>query len=528
MLRVIFAAWIGTAAALLAQTVEGRVVNSATGAGIAGVDVNLVQGGITAYSATTDSQGRFRIEAVKDGTYIAHYKAPSFWPVPGFLGTGSQPLFRVALGSDPVHLETKLQPIGKISGRVLDAAGKPVPNAGLWLHWENSQCRMPMCVGFAHQSKTDAKGEYSIADLDAPGTWLVSATAPSSLNPPEPGSGSQPGSGSHEDQRLGWAQTFYPGVTDPQLAARVMTGGELWLDIKLAAVPVHRIRGVVLDVRGDPVPKVTVTLSKGIDSPSLHANTRSDGTFEFDSVADDEWRMFAKADQSGVKLCAAQGVQVRDRDLDNVELRLAAPFSIQGKIVMEVPESVPAPKPPGITVAFNPGAARLTDAPEDGYGNPDANGDFTIPALYPGPYQIVPGPPPASYYLDSIRLADRDALESDVQILSGFERVTVSYRLGGGTVRGAIEACAAGDVLLIPQDSALRRPGFIRRTTCVQNDRFEILDVRPGEYFALAIGADSPTPWYAAILDELLLSQASKITVRANESSSPEIRLITR
>jgi hypothetical protein len=63
-----------------------------------------------------------------------------------------------------------------------------------------------------------------------------------SWNPPEP----------RDDRKLGWAQTFYPGVTDPQLAAEVMVrpGVDLWnLDIKLAAVPVHRISGVLLDLR---------------------------------------------------------------------------------------------------------------------------------------------------------------------------------------------------------------------------------------------------------------------------------------
>jgi hypothetical protein len=69
MLRVILAAWILAAAAgvsqigaqIVAQTVEGHVVNSATGA---------------------DSQGRFQIEAVKLGAYTAHYWAHDFWPVP--------------------------------------------------------------------------------------------------------------------------------------------------------------------------------------------------------------------------------------------------------------------------------------------------------------------------------------------------------------------------------------------------------------------------------------------------------------
>jgi uncharacterized GH25 family protein len=506
-----------------AQIVEGHVVNAATGAGIAGVDVDLVKAGKTAYSTMTDSQGRFRIEAVNDGVYTANYKVASFWPVPNRFGD-SRPPFKITSGSEPVHLETKMQPIGKIAGRVLDAADKPVPNARLWLHWESSLCKVPLCIGFAHQSKTDEKGEYSVTNLEAPGTWTVSATAPSSWNSPEP----------LDDQRLGWAQTFYPGVTDPQLAARVTTGSELWLDIKLVAVPVHRIRGVVLDGRGRPVPKAAVTLGKGIDSPSLHQETKEDGAFAFESVPEDEWRLFARVGQNGVKLYAAQSVRVSGRDLDNIELRLSAPFSIQGKVVMDVPEGAPTPKPPMVMLALNDGGAP-GDAP-DGFltALPDGKGDFTIQNLYPGPYQIVlPGALaaagdllPPSYYLESIRLGDRDSLGSDIQILSGFQNLTVTYKLGGGTVRGSVEGCAPGEIVLIPQDPGLRRSGFIRRTPCAQNGGFEISAVRPGEYYGLAISADGPAPAYAATFDDSLLSQATRVAVRANESASVEIRLI--
>jgi len=520
MLRAMLATWM-LAGALAAQTVEGHVVSSTTGAGIPDVAVSLLQAGGTAYRATTDSQGRFRIEAVKNGTYTAIYAARGSCRVPNF---GIGPPFPVAAGGDVVHLEAKCQPMGKLSGRVLDAAGKPVPNASLWLRWAESWCRLPACVGFPHQAKTNEKGEYNIADLEVRGTWLLSATAPSSWNLPE----------SREDRPLGWAQTFYPGVTDPQLAEEVMVqpGGEIWnLDIKLAAVPVHRIRGVVLDVRGDPVPKVSVALGKGF-GPTLHQDTQGDGTFEFASVADAEWRLSAAADQDGVKLWGAQWVRVKGDDLENVKLRLTAPLAIHGKIMVEVPEGVSAPKPPGVTVLLVSGALLLSEPQEGRFFNvqPDDKGDFTIENVYPGPYliQSLSESSAAPYYLDSLRLGGRDALESDVPILSDALPLTVTYKPGGGSVRGTIEDCGAGNVFLIPQDPALRRGDFIRRATCGPNGRFEIPAVRPGEYYGLAIAADDRMLLDQAVQDDGLLKQASRVSVRANESTSAEIRLIAR
>jgi hypothetical protein len=431
--------------------------------------------------------------------------------------------FQVAAGGDPVRLEVRMPPIGKISGHVLDYLGKPIPNASVQLHWgESWLCKMPSCIGISRRTNTNDKGEYSVTDLDVPGTWLLSAIAPSSWKPPE----------TRDDQRLDWAQTFYPGVIDPQLAARVMVriGGEISnLDIKLAAVPVHRIRGVVLDVTGNPVPSATVTLGKGTGSPALIRSAGRAGTFEFEAVAEGDWRLSANVSQGGTKLWTARRVELKARDLENLELRPAAPFAIQGKIVLDVPEGVPSPKPPSVTLAFNGGAAGLADKPAGVFltGIPDAKGDFQIQNVYGGPYQILPGLSPPQYYLDSIRIGGHDALESGVEILSGAQRLTVVYKLGGGTVRGTVEKCAGGTVRLLPHDKAMRRPGFVWFAPCDANDRYAITAVRPGEYYPLAIAGDSPTPWYASMWDEDgLVSNAGTVTVREGENSSADLRAI--
>src|SRR5262249_15175281 len=153
-----------------------------------------------AYSATTDSHGHFRIDAVEAGIYTANYTARGFSPIPNFLvdegferergrifltERGGQPV-QVSAGDDAVRPEVKRPPLGKISGRVLDDVGEPVPNASLQFHWgENWLCKMPSCIGISRQTKTNEKGDYSVTDLDAPGTWLLSAIAPSSWKPPE-------------------------------------------------------------------------------------------------------------------------------------------------------------------------------------------------------------------------------------------------------------------------------------------------------------------------------------------------------
>jgi hypothetical protein len=509
--------------AIAAQPVEGHVVNAATGAGIPGVSVRLFPAGDSpgrlsetgkVYSTTTDSEGRFRIEGVEDGAYSPRYVATGFAPIPepGNLA----PAFPVVAGGDAVRLEIKMQPLGRLSGRVLDATGKPVPNAGLWLVGESKWCMPPICSPRRSQAKTNEKGQYSIADLDS-GPWLISAAAPSSWEPP----------GSLDDTSLGWAQTFYPGETDPQLAQAIMVrpGSEQWnLDIQLAALPVHRVRGRVLDARGNPVQKAAVALGKGF-GPDLTQETSSDGAFEFAAVVDDEWRLSAAANQNQVNLWGVQSIEIKRHDLENVELRLTAPFTLRGKIVMAVPEGTQAPQPPPIDLILVSGTELMSDRRGGDIRVVSDGGDLKSRDIYPGTYRIdTLTDSPVPYYLDSIRLGDQDAL-GWVSILSDAQPLILTYKLGGGTVRGTIEGCGAADVLLIPQDPKIRRHTFLRVTTCGQNGQFEFLAVRPGEYYGLAITGDRSA---AVLQDGALLKQATRVTVNANEAVSADIRVIVR
>ena len=169
--------------AFAAQTVDGHVFNSVTGIDIPGVAVKLIQAGEVAYSATTDSQGHFRIEAVKAGAYTASYVARGIWPIPNLfvdedferkcgrcfqVERGGQP-FQVSAGGDPVRLAVQMAPVGKISGRVLDYLEEPVPNASVQLHWGESWfCKMPSCSGISRQTRTNEKESTASRILTSP------------------------------------------------------------------------------------------------------------------------------------------------------------------------------------------------------------------------------------------------------------------------------------------------------------------------------------------------------------------------
>jgi hypothetical protein len=520
MLRAILVAWVMATPALAAQPVEGRVVNAVTGAGIQKATVRIFQaddGPANALSVSTDSQGRFRIESMEVGAYRVMYEAPGFRgvPEPGEIA----PMFQVGSGAEPVLLEVKMQQLGKLSGRVLDAAGEPVSNADVWLATEGWQRGPASCFGCYPQSKTDENGVFTFRDLE-PGRWVLSASAPPLLAPPKPDA----------DRQLGWAQTFFPGVADPQTAEAVtVRPGDQWNpDLKLAAAPVHRVRGRILDPRSHPVSKASVALGKGF-GPTRLQETNGNGTFEFASVVDDEWRLSAVVDEGGVKLKAAQWIRVKDRDLENIEVRLAEPFSLRVRIAVEVPEGAAVSRLSIPPLELNLGTALPTDRAFDGSINIRGphEGELTVPNVYPGTYQLRQlGNSPVPYYLDSIRLGDADALGL-FSIVSDNQPLIITYKLGGGTVHGTVEKGDSSHVFLIPEDPDLRRSGFAQVTECDRNGRFEFSAVRPGGYYGLAI-AGSLNSFADIYEDTGLLRQASRVMVRPNESTSTEIRLIAR
>ena len=163
-----------------------------------------------------------------------------------------------------------------------------------------------------------------------------------------------------------------------------------------------------------------------------------------------------------------------------------------------------------------PGAAALAE--------PDANGEFIFQDAYPGVYRLGPllpqAPPP--YYLDAVRVGDADLALQEVEISSDVA-ITVVYKTDGGSVRGKAENCASGGVVLVPSDPARRRV-FSRSAACDSSGAYEVDAVRPGDYYALAFAGNGPV----LTLDDVLLNQAVKVSVRAGEASSADLRTITK
>jgi hypothetical protein len=216
-------------------------------------------------------------------------------------------------------------------------------------------------------------------------------------------------------------------------------------------------------------------------------------------------------------------------EIEGLKLRLGPLLTIRGSVVMETSAGVPAPKPPQVDLAAHVSRNALALGPRMGlHSRSNADGSFTLENVSPGVYRIIADDPPRPYYLDTIRLGEAEPATGEVELYSGAAQITLVYKADGGTVRGTVENCASGGIRLVPQDTAMRRPGFLRSAQCDSSDRYEIDAVRPGDYYALAFAGDS-WPWESAEPDhDGLLSQAGRVAVRVGETAWADLHAITR
>ena len=488
---------------LFGQVIEGIVTNSATGVPVNGVAVTIESNGKPAYHTTTDLHGAFRIDGVKAGLYAASFTKGGYLELDA--QSPARRPFQVPSGSDAVHLEAKLTPLGQISGRVLDANGDPLANAEVLVDGSR----------MGRTTDSDKDGRFSF--VMAPGRYRLLAKPPSTLKPPP----------SDRNERVGWVPTYYPGVLDSRAAVQIAldAGAELWgNDIKLRTTSLRRVRGVVLDSKGEPVSHAAVRTARTDETlfEDIETLSAADGSFEFPALYDGQWSIHAEKQTNGVKLMAFAAALVGDRDIDDLQLRLTAPFTVRGTVSFDGTGKLPGKvtiflKPP--VIAGSQGVSRAVV---------DPGGGWKIDNVYPGAYRVIaisPGPP---HFLETIRIGDRNILGQDVEFYPGSLPVEIGFASKGGAVHGSVEGCGSATVVLAPQDPNLYEPQFVQTARCSGDGRFDIPTLRPGDYYAFAFSRWEGAGELFAMLDQSILNQAVGVRVVQGQAATVELKVTVR
>jgi Carboxypeptidase regulatory-like domain len=490
-------------------SISGRVLNSVTGVGVAGVTVtacpaNACYGPQSRKQGVSDDLGAYRIAGIPDGQY-----GVSAAEVRGFSPNRSLPNLRVF---GDVRLDIQMTPLASLRGRVLDPEGNPA--AGI-------KVNIPSVPG---EKITDEKGEFVFEDL-APRPYTLSATPKS-----------QPDA--KEGERV--VTTYYPSAVEITQAVQIpVRGVDLFgYDIRMRTALAREVRGVVLDVDGKPAPgarvsiyKLTpgmVTIVRG--SPGLSGGypqavaaaspveTKEDGTFAFPPVLEGEWKVGAVLrPMTDSARGGSVDVNVSTRapegsESDHLEVRLAERFEI--RLTADWGDSPPAYLPLGLSL--NP-----LDGPEGSLGNFPEPGQSKTFRLIAGRFVVVPGSAPPGSYLAAVMLGNRDVLGQVVEI-TGPEPLRTIYKTGGGSVQGTVENCADATVAVMADATLTSRLGFSAR--CDANGRFAIADVPPGEYTAVAFAELNLL--FSPGFPEVLASSGKRVKVEAGAAAQVELQVV--
>jgi len=516
-------------------SIEGSVVDSATGTGLADVTVYFGSDQGSHYDATTDAAGKFQIAGVKEGQYGSHFEKAGY--VSQFSGTNDSILkpIRVAAGQNPVRLRIELVALASVRGRVLGPDGKPVANVTVTLGRETET--------------TDDQGQFAFTKL-APGSYTLHAN-PASPDHLDAHPVQTPG-----EDRTEFVPTWFPSAVESDLTERITVRGGANLsgyEIRLRATPVYRVRGVVLGENGKPAPHVVVRnapateqsislalvgVGKSLKGSPLgyflafrsglvfagEGLSAREGVFEFPSVPRGLRRFTASIESEDI--AGVQGLEpvtvsaVVDRDIDDLQIRFGAPFTIEGSI--ELAGASAAGTPDAVRNAFVSllGPGRATKVKSDG--------GFRFENVVAGEFRISAAPGvTGGYYLGSVSLGGQDVTGQPVSLQAGSPPIHVVYKPNAGTVSGMAEGAEGGTVVLIPQ-SALDSLAVDFGRVCAigPGGAFEIKSVSTGSYYAFAVNRLDPEKFFDPWIARKIASNAAVVQVTEGSAVSVKVRTI--
>jgi protocatechuate 3,4-dioxygenase beta subunit len=470
-------------------TVEGTVVDSKARRGIPGVTVEATpaKSKTVTGTAVTDAAGAFRIEGLAPGDYTVWFSKPGF--MPAMMGTRT-PIHVNSGGS--VRAAGVLTQFGSLSGRVLDSEGRPFARVTVQLRTASEQSSITMLMS----DETGEDGRFRFPKIE-PGQYLLMAQPiESSLRSglpspaekkPEEKKKSFPAPPSVRGENWMWVNTYYPGVIERAQAGRIAIHAG-WdvdsYDIRMAATPIFRIRGMVLGEDGRPAGSIPVGISVADrwEHDSNGTQSAADGTFEIPSVHQGDWRLTAvlRGRHGEPTLTGFASVMVARHDLENVVIHLQAPGSLAGTVEpAEARDS--AAKLPVSSVSVE-----SITRPWSATGHTAADGTFRIKDVYADRYKVVVYGVERGYYVESVWLGEREITDQEVPLGPGSPPLRVTYRAGAGRAQGTVEDGDGATVVLLPKEQTRLTYQFIRSAKCSKDGRYEFDGLRPGEYYVLA------------------------------------------
>ncbi|HLK18982.1 MAG TPA: hypothetical protein VKT81_08500 [Bryobacteraceae bacterium] len=491
------------ASVISAQTGDGfafrvQVVNSVTGAPIPSASIVLEKLDIPSTFGTSDSSGVFAGHVPSAGKYLLVAKRH------GYQIAGNMPM-GVTFDIEPSAENSavvKMLPLGVITGRVVDQYGDPLRHALVHGLRKRSLPELGEYFEGFNSGETDDRGEYRIAGLE-PGSYYVAA---------EYGRDMLRIGGSVRWPEIGGIVIF-PDASDIAggQQVEVIAGSTTRMnDLRLKLHRSVTIRGHVkpAPARGD------LSLSRagahlGLNAFAIQGGmSEPDGSFSFE-VLPGRYLLRASDGKSG-KMSKEITIEVRDKDVDGIELSLDASYEINGRIIAEGADSAESLDYSKIMLHFLGMPVKFS-----------SDGTFHATASPTAIYFLQQIPP--DWYLKEVTVGGRTLSGKRFDLEPGTTDVVFHLRPDGGSVEFTSPSKERQFmVLLLPENGPpIDLESMLHGMPDPASGKFVVHSVPPGSYRAFALDETNLLYLYnPQMLLDKYKSAGTPITVAPREHKS--------
>jgi len=507
-------------------TLRGHVVAADNGQPLRKAQVRIMAPELRENRLTsTDADGKYEFKEVVAGRYNVMASKGSFVQ----LQYGQQRPFEpgkpleILDGQLVEKVDFSLPRGAIITGHVIDEFGEPLPDAMVSMQRYQNMGGQRRLLNAGRTAMTNDVGEFRLFAIP-PGQYYLSANL------------RNPGMMGDNDDRSGYAATYFPGTTNIAEAQKVTVGlGQMISDMNMSLLPTHlsRITGTAVDSQGRPMMGVVMAVPRGDSMMMMFgppAQIKPDGSFVLGGVAPGRYLLQVR-NGFGDGEAAYADLTVSGDDVNGIRLVSAKPSVVTGRVLVD----------PAAAQALRPSALRLGLQPVQfemmmGGSPPGAvNDDLTFEIkAQPGTFRISLFGQMPGWSIRSVRYRGNDITDSGIEFRPNEDVSELEVELtnkvtdvSGLVTNSKGEAVKDYSVVVFPQDRDKWTPNsrYMKTARPDQDGRFKVNGLPPGEYRVIAVDYLDQNEWNSPEFLDGIRSKATTFSVNEGESKSVDLRL---
>jgi hypothetical protein len=491
---------------------EVHVVNSLTNAAMPGANVLLASPGEERASGRTDAAGVFTAHLPSSGKYLLTVTRRGYVMKNGAMGK------MLTLTNDESPVTAELNPLGVVTGRLLDQFGDSVCNATVHIEDQTESPSQQSAWNSVASAFTNDLGEYRVTEVP-PGEHSVvfeyqsgGTQAPVVRNSP-----------------LHWpligGVAFYPDTSSIEKSQKITVAAGGITRLNDARISVRR--AVTIAGRITPAPAHPENTFVNLESTSqidLHSSPvvqaqQINAKGEFRDEAIPGTYVLSAFDRKTGKASQPVTITAEGAPITGIELRLTSSYEITGRITVESGETLDFSR---LMLAFGGPAMRV-----------ESDGSFHTTLSGGHAFLNLQGLP-KGWYIKSAVARGKPIRRHQFDLEEGSNDVMISISSGGAHVRIVVREPDSTPeqvvVALIPESIPSAEPGILTNNYGTTSEPVEFTSVPPGNYRVFALDLAS---WAMIMRPDLLMSQyknsAPAISLAEHESktiSAPLMRIV--